>query len=247
VDTQELAVSLIRTLPGFGLALGITQLDPELVRRPMNSATLQTVDYIQTARISIRSSFEDYWAQRGKNLRHNLKRQRNQLAKQALECHVETVTSPEEVAVAVANYSELEVAGWKAETGTAVKSDDAQGRFYTQLLEAYCAEGHGRIYRFWLGGKVVATDLCIDNGSTFVILKTSYDETITNLSPALLMREEYFRELFGSGIRRIEFYGKVMDWHTKWSDETRTLYHINCYRSPLIAALQRVRRRIGAS
>ena len=97
----------------------------------------------------------------------------------------------------MAEYSKLESGGWKAETGTAVRSDDAQGRFYTRLLQEHCAQGHGRIYRFWLGGRVVATDLCVDNGATVVILKTSYDEAITNLSPALLMREEYFRELFG--------------------------------------------------
>src|ERR1035438_8940593 len=138
----------------------------------------------------------------------------------------------------------MESAGWKAEGGTAVTTDGAQGRFYTQLLREHCAQGHGRIYQFWLGRQVVAADLCVDDGSTFVILKTSYDEAITNLSPALLMREEYFRELFGAGIRRIEFYGRVMDWHTKWSDEIRTLYHINCYRSHLVAAMQRVRRRI---
>ena len=246
MDTEELGRSLIKTLPGFGLALAITQLDPELVSRPKDSAALRSIDYIQTSRISIHGSFEEYWAQRGKNLRHNLKRQRNQIAKQGLECRVDVVTSPSEVAAAVAEYSKLESAGWKAETGTAVGSDDAQGRFYTQLLQKHCARGYGRIYRFWLGSQLVATDLCVDNGATLVILKTSYDETITNLSPALLMREEYFRELFGTGIRRIEFYGKVMDWHTKWSDETRTLYHINCYRSPLIAALQRVLRGIGA-
>jgi CelD/BcsL family acetyltransferase involved in cellulose biosynthesis len=247
VNTEELALSLINVLPGYGLALGITQLDPELVGRPGNSAALQTVDYIQTSRISIRGSFDEYWALRGKNLRHNLKRQRNQLARQGVEFHVDVVTSCLEVAAGMAEYSRLETAGWKAETGTAVRSDDAQGRFYTQLLQEHCAHGRGRIYRFWLGGEVVATDLCIDNGETLVILKTCYNEAIPNLSPALLLREEYFRELFGAGISRIEFYGKLMDWHTKWSDEIRTLYHINCYRSALIGALQRVRHRIGGS
>jgi len=179
-------------------------------------------------------------------LRHNLKRQRNHLAKQAVECRVDAVTTAGEVAAAVEQYSRLEIAGWKADTGTAVRSDDAQGRFYTELLQAHCAQGHGRIYRCWLGGKVVAADLCIDNGVTLVILKTSYDETITNLSPALLMREEYFRELFCSGLQRVEFYGRVMDWHTKWSDEIRTMYHINCYRSPFVPALHRVGQRFGA-
>jgi CelD/BcsL family acetyltransferase involved in cellulose biosynthesis len=246
LDTEDLALSLIKTLPGFGLTLGITQLDPELVRRPEHSAALTTLDYIQTSRVSIQGTFEEYWAQRGKNLRHNLKRQRNQLAKQGVECRVDAVTAPSEVADALAEYSKMETAGWKAEGGTAVRSDDAQGRFYTQLLQEHCSHGHGRIYRFWLDGRVAATDLCVDNGATFVILKTSYDESITNLSPALLMREEYFRDLFGTGIRRIEFYGRVMDWHTKWSDEIRTMYHINCYRSPLVAALQRARRWIGA-
>ena len=219
LNTEELALSLINVLPGYGLALGITQLDPELVGRPGNSAALQTVDYIQTSRISIRGSFEEYWAQRGKNLRHNLKRQRNQLARQGVECHVDTVTSSSEVASAVAEYSRLESAGWKAETGTAVGSDDAQGRFYTQLLQEHSAHGRGPDLPVLARRQVVATDLCIDNGETLVILKTCYNEAIPNLSPALLLREEYFRELFGAGMRRIEFYGKLMDWHTKWSDE----------------------------
>ena len=245
-DTEELARSLMKALPGFGVALGITQIDPDLVNRPKGSATLKTFDYIPTARITIQSTFEAYWAQRGKNLRHNMKRQRNQLAKQGIECRVDAVTSPTAVAAAVAVYSRLESAGWKAERGTAVRTDEAQGRFYTQLLQDHCAAGHGRIYQLWLGGKIVAADLCVEDGATFVILKTSYDETIPNLSPALLMREEYFRDIFASGLRRIEFYGRVMDWHTKWSDEIRTMYHINCYRSPLINTLHNFRRRVTA-
>lgn len=246
MDTEKLALSLVKALPGFGVALGITQLDPELIARPAGSPVLETIDYIQTARISIRGSFSDYWAARGKNLRHNLKRQRNQLAKQGVECRVDSITLPSDAAAAVEQYSNLETAGWKAEQGTAVGSDDAQGRFYTQMLQAHCAEGRGRIYRLWLGDKVAAVDLCVDDGVTFVILKTSYDETIQGLSPALLMREEYFPALFASGLQRIEFYGRVMDWHTKWSDEIRTMYHINCYRSPLVPALQGMRRRMSA-
>lgn len=244
-DTEALAESLLKSLPGLVMALGITQVDPDLVKRPADSATIKTLDYIPTARITIHGSFEEYWAQRGKNLRHNLKRQRNQLAKQGIELRVEKVTSPAEVLAAMEDYSALETAGWKAESGTAVRTGEAQGRFYIELLQDHCARGHGRIYRLWLGGKLAASDLCVDDGVTFIVLKTSYDETIPNLSPALLMREEYFRELFGCGLRRIEFYGRVMEWHTKWSDEMRTMYHINCFRSPVIAALNRVRRKVS--
>jgi CelD/BcsL family acetyltransferase involved in cellulose biosynthesis len=246
-DTEELARSLIKALPGFGLTLGITQLDPDLFKRPEDSDTLNTINYIQTARITIRGTFEEYWARRGKNLRHNLKRQRNQLAQQGIECRVEAVTSRSDVAAAVAEYAKLETAGWKAESGTAVRSGDRQGRFYRQLLEDHCVQRHGRIYQLRLGGRIAAADLCIDNGSTLVVLKTSYDETMSNLSPALLMRQEYFRELFGAGLRRIEFYGRVMEWHTKWSDEIRTMFHINCFRSSVFAALHRVRRGVKST
>jgi len=61
-----------------------------------------------------------------------------------------------------------------------------------------------------------------------IILKTTYDETITTSSPAMLMRQDAFEFIFSNQlVEKIEFYGKVMDWHTKWSEEIRILYHIN--------------------
>ncbi len=49
--------------------------------------------------------------------------------------------------------------------------------------------------------------------------------------PAFLMREDAFRGLFAAGrIKRIEFFGKLMEWHTRWTDNARTLYHVNYFR-----------------
>ena len=55
-NTEDLATSLVRALPGFTLALGISQVDPELVMRPTDTPTLQTVDYIQTSRVTVRGA-----------------------------------------------------------------------------------------------------------------------------------------------------------------------------------------------
>ena len=45
------------------------------------------------------------------------------------------------------------------------------------------------------------------------------------------MRQEAFKQLFDDGeLKRIEFYGKAMEWHKSLSDELRTMYHINKYR-----------------
>lgn len=231
-DTLETLVpSLLRALPRFALAVGITQQDPELVPRPRDGATVQTLDYIQTSRVTISSTFDEYWAERGKNLRNNMKRQRSRLEKDDVALGFDSVTSAPDVAKAIDDYGRLESSGWKGTEGTAIHPGNAQGRFYRALLEEFCRRGAGSIHRLCYAGSVVAADLCVANRETLIVLKTTYDETIKDSSPASLLRQEYFRKIFDEArIRRIEFYGKVMDWHTKWTDEVRTLYHVNFYR-----------------
>ena len=237
-DTAALAQALFDQLPLSCQIFSITQQDPDILARPGSQPLLRTLDYIDTARITVDMDFDDYWAARGKNLRHNMKRQRNRLGREDVHLQLEVLTGPEEMRAGVKSYGDLESLGWKTEKGTAVHIDNAQGRFYAALLEDYAATGNARIYRYHYNDTLAAVDLCVWNESAFVILKTTYDETMKTSSPALLMRREYFPPIFDKReVGRIEFYGKVMDWHTKWSDEIRTLYHINAYRSATVAKL----------
>ena len=255
-DIAAAAHSLLPRLPGLALTLGLTQIDPHLLPRPPDSAAQQSLDYVATAHVPVQGPFDAYWEARGKNLRQNTKKQRNKLLAEGTTTQLECLTRPDEMAAALLDYGQLESAGWKAGTGTAVAPDNAQGRFYRAMLEGFAAQGHARIYRYRFGDKVVATDLCIDNGSVIVILKTAYDESYRTISPSILMRQEEFAALFdgaGSGpsegserierIERIEFYGKVMEWHTRWTDLQRTLYHLNVYRWPLLQRLHALRQR----
>lgn len=237
VAPEALLDSLLEALPGLPLLLGLTQCDPLLVARPTGMGRTRTLDYIATARVSLGTSFENYWQARGKNLRNNLKKQRNRLAQEGIATRLELLAQPQDMAAAVADYGRLETTGWKAQNGSAVGAGNAQGRFYTRLLEAFAQQGQARVYRYWFGERLAAMDLCIVERDCIVILKTAYDESIpSGFSPALLMREEACRELFDAGrFARIEFYGRVMEWHTRWTDEVRTLYHLNHYRWPLLA------------
>lgn len=106
------------------------------------------------------------------------------------------------------------------------------------------------MYRYWYNDKIAAMDLCIEGNGSFIILKTTYDESISDkTSPALLMRQETFKQLFNEGeLKKIEFYGRVMEWHTRWSDELRTMYHINEYRwTPLLLLHDIIRRPTATS
>ncbi len=77
VDWPMLLSTLIKKLPGYPLVLGITQQDSDLVPRPQDQGTLKTLDYIQTARISLQGDFDSYWKSRGRRLRQNMRTQRN--------------------------------------------------------------------------------------------------------------------------------------------------------------------------
>ena len=240
-DFERLLSSLAKNLPGVALLIGVTQQDPGCVPRPMRSSSLHTLDYIQTARVPVTGTFDDYWSVRGKNLRHNMKRQQAKLAQDGVATHLEILTRAEEVGPAIEDYGRLESVGWKAASGTAISSDNTQGRFYRSVLEAFCRAGKGRIYRYRFGERVVAVDLFIESGGALVILKTTYDESLKPISPAFLMRQEAFRKLFEEGqIKRIEFYGRVMEWHTKWSNDVRTMYHVNYYRWPFLPKIRRM-------
>jgi CelD/BcsL family acetyltransferase involved in cellulose biosynthesis len=236
---------LLRQLPGLALGLGATQLDSRLQTRPPDGPTLRTQDYIQTSWVDINCSFDAYWESRGKNLKQNTRKQRNKLKTEGTETTLECITAPADVAQAMLDYGRLESAGWKASDGTAVHPDNAQGRFYREMLENLCAIGRGRIYRYRFGDKVVAMDLCIHDDTAIVILKTTYDESYKTVSPSTLMRQDEFQQLFDERrFERIEFFGKVMEWHTRWTDNTRAVYHANVYRHALVLRLLGLRERL---
>ena len=180
-------------------------------------------------------------AARGKNLRHNMKRQRARLEKEGVKTRLEVLTAREDMEQAVTDYGLLESAGWKAAGNTAIAAGNVQGRFYRSMLEAFAAQGKARVYQYRFNERIVAMDLCIVGGGALIILKTTYDEAYKAVSPAFLMREQAFRQLFEKKeVDRIEFYGKVMEWHTRWTDEVRTMYHVNRYRWPAISATRRL-------
>lgn len=239
LDCGELLARLAGALPGFALQIGLTQCDPLLLPRMADAGRMRSLDYIDTARVPVSGSFDAYWLARGKNLRANLRKQRTRLGADGVTTRLEVAHAPQEMAAAVADYGRLESSGWKARDGTAVDAGNAQGRFYTRMLEAMARTGTARVYRYRFGERLVAMDLCILERDTIVILKTAYDESAGGaLSPALLMREEACRALFDEGrFARIEFYGRVMEWHTRWTDDIRTLYHLNHYRWPALARL----------
>jgi hypothetical protein len=199
---------------------------------------------MQTAYVPVTSDFKAYWDARH-NLKANLKKQRNKLAREGITPRIEAVREAEQMRAAIVDYAHLEARGWKSTH--AVREDNAQGRFYTALLEHLARRGEATVYRYFFNDRLVATDLCVHRDGVFIVLKTTYDESEKKTSPALLLKEEMLQELFQDGrTARIEWYGPLMDWHRRWSDETtvRALYGAHQYRWSWIGRAVQQRRRL---
>ncbi len=241
IDPSAALFELLSSLPGSALQLGILQQDPDhsSFGALLDCPQVERLDYIRTPNLPLLGTYEQYWANRSGNLRHNLSRQLKRLAEKGRNLELIARTTPAEMAAAIREYGRLEAAGWKGREGTAVTENNAQGRFYLQILEAFSATGQGLVYQLLLDGAVVASDLCLMHRGMLVVLKTAYDESIPQTSPALLMRQKIIGRLYEEKrIRVVEFYGRVLDWHLKWTDQARTMFHLNCFRNRLVAGIR---------
>ena len=242
-DPFDGTFELLRNLPGFPMLLSITQQDPNYSAFPstVSRTDVEILNYIETACLPVSGTFEAYWNGRGANLRHNLDRQKRRLADQGRTCELRIHRHAAQMADCVKIFGHLESQGWKGKDGTAVEEGNVQGCFYRALLEDFCEHKESVVYQFLLDGNVIASDLCLMRQGMLVVLKTTYDESLQGFSPGLLMRREIVRQVFGSGeIRVIEFYGRVRDWHTKWTDTKRTMFHVNLFRNRGVAKLREI-------
>ncbi|MCA9454603.1 MAG: GNAT family N-acetyltransferase [Nitrospiraceae bacterium] len=227
---------LLHDLPGFALAFSVTQQDPDST--PFNvqeNGKVKFLNYITTSKITLEGMFEEYWKRRGRNLRQNLAKQRRRLEEAGTKMNLLVTRDSRGVAECLREYGRLEEAGWKGISGTAVGAESQQGRFYKEVFENFCQRNEGVIYQLTLNGRVVASDLCLERGKVMIVLKTTYDETLEKFSPSFLMRYEIIKTLFEEGhIAVLEFYGRVQDWHRKWTDELRPMFHVDFYRNSWI-------------
>ncbi|HHC73073.1 MAG TPA: GNAT family N-acetyltransferase [Thiotrichales bacterium] len=234
------AEALVPVLPGYVAMLDVTRIDPDLYPRPRDTPRLFPMDYIPTSRIVVEGDYEAFWSARSRNTRQNLKRQRNRLDREGVVTRLEVVTDPLKMEEVVEDYGTLESSGWKGEQGTAVALDNAQGQFYLEMMRRFATRSRAVAFRYWYNTKLAAMDLCVHNGRTMVILKTAYNESLKGSSPGMLMHQEIFEWIFTNRmVAVIEFYGRTLDWHRKWTHDQRSLYHMSVYRHTVFRFLHR--------
>jgi hypothetical protein len=234
---QIFVKDLLRSLPGFGLGMSFSQLDPAFLPFVMSQLEKSTevLNYIQTARINILGTFEEYWNARPSEIKKNLDKRKRRLEREGLRYRMVSAGSPDAIHDCVKEFGELEQSGWKGREGTAVSIGNGQGRFYQAVLETLCQRGEGVVYKWLINDEVVASNLCARRQGMLVILKTAYSDDKKAYSPGLFLQKELLQFIFQERtITTVEFYGKVLDWHRNFSDDFRQMFHLTCYRNDFV-------------
>jgi len=235
---------LFAILPGYARQLDLLCNDPRFGDlRNLDGLQQQSLPHALTMSVSLRGSFDDYWAQRPRKLIQNMRRYLRRLHAEAGEPNLVVVSAPEAVGDAVARYAALESSGWKGRAGTALASDNPQGRFYSEVMQAFAAHGEAHVYELWLRDDLLASRMVLSRGGMAVMLKTAYHESFERFAPGrillLLTLQDLFERLPG-GV--VEFYTDAEADLLAWSTSQRWINHISVYRHRGLPALYRLLR-----
>jgi CelD/BcsL family acetyltransferase involved in cellulose biosynthesis len=229
--------TLMPALPGYAWTIDLLAIDPHFEPNWLGLALPRTmVRHNLTMAVETRGDFSSYWNARPNNLRKNLRRYRNRSSEHTVA--IRLTNDQTGIPAAVRRYAEIESAGWKANTGTAIGMDNLQGRFYEQVLSDFAASGQAKVVELWFDDMLAASRLLICHDRMWIILKTTYDESCAALAPGRQLLYETLQLAFPALTEgAVEFYTNATRDQAEWATDLRYICHHQLYRNPTVANL----------
>lgn len=238
IDNTDLLASLMRGLPGFVGAIDLLCHDTAYGDLPAGNTSSHSKDHALTMNIKLEGGFESYWAQRSKQLRQNMRRFERRIEEDLILPRFVCISNPVDISAAVVRYATLESKGWKAELGTAITVDNAQGHFYNSVMNRFAEFGCALVYELWFGDQLAASRLAIWSEGMIVILKATYDESLDKYAPGRMLLRDVIQSAFASHPGNvIEFYTDANADQLAWATGQRWIKHINFPRSAIAGSL----------
>jgi CelD/BcsL family acetyltransferase involved in cellulose biosynthesis len=122
---------------------------------------------------------------------------------------------------ALRRFYDLESAGWKGNSKTAIASSAQSLQFYNEIAEAAEKLGGLSIYMLESGDELLAAHFGLSYGGRYFSPKVAYDERYGKYAPGHLIVEEILRDCAERGIREYDITGQNEPWKRKWTDQTR--------------------------
>jgi CelD/BcsL family acetyltransferase involved in cellulose biosynthesis len=170
--------------------------------------------------VPVEGPFEGYMGGLDRKFRKEIGRLWRRLEERG-EAHVVYEDGSERLEELLADGFRLEGSGWKEEAGTAIRSDPAVERFYTEVARWAAERGWLRLAFLRLDGRALAFDMCLEHGGAFYVLKGGFDVAERRLGPGTLLTHHGIERAFERGLRSYELLGQADDYKRSWTALTR--------------------------
>jgi CelD/BcsL family acetyltransferase involved in cellulose biosynthesis len=121
-----------------------------------------------------------------------------------------------DIATVVAGLADLETRSWKERQGTSIRGRGLEA-FYRDLCGMLRENGWLRAHSLELDGRMIAFLLGASYRGVYFLLKTSYDEAFSKLSPGVCVFYQAMKDAFEERISRVDFLGEQASWKTEWA------------------------------
>lgn len=200
-----------------------------------NVNKITTLKHAQTLKVNLAGTFDDYWKQRSKNLKKNIKRYRNKINSSFKKVEFKIVSEKKQLLGAMYRYGILESLGWKAIKGTAIHPNNQQGLFYNTIINNFSDKKSTKIFELYFDDQLVASRISISNDIMLIILKTTYREEYKKYAPGKILLYEIIQNEFQSKqFKDIEFYTNATKEQLAWETSSRNILHYTFYKNNFI-------------
>jgi hypothetical protein len=232
--------SLLQSLPLWVLALGINVLDETVFSFQNSYAASRIANKYETAFIELPDTSDGYLGTLSPRFQHDLRRRTRKAEAEIGEVYFSVCDAPSEIPELVNLYADMESAGWKAQSGTAVVREGQQAKFYSDWLKALAEDGCAAVFSLRIGDQPAAMRLCAFDQDALYILKVSHNENLKAYGPGALHMQRLIQHIYANVSKypkKIEYYGKLAESQKHWMTGSRFIRQATTYRSQSLLTL----------
>jgi CelD/BcsL family acetyltransferase involved in cellulose biosynthesis len=179
--------------------------------------------------VAIDRSWESFENGLSSRRRQDYRRLRRQLERAGTVSFDVSSPGPDTVAAELADSMRVEAAGWKGREGSALATHATLGVFFMELARRLAVRGTLRIASLRVDGKSIATQICIEDGDRWWVLKIGYDESWSDYSPGVQLMWDVLRHAFSRGLASAELLGTAEAWLGTWTTHERSYCTLALY------------------
>jgi CelD/BcsL family acetyltransferase involved in cellulose biosynthesis len=173
--------------------------------------------------------FDDYRRSLSPNARRQIAKARRRLDREG-SVELRPLQPVGELEPVLSESFDLEAAGWKGRSQSAILSSERDSRFWRSVFRRYHELGALRFSELRLDGSLIAFCLGIVDGGRLYAMKTAYDERYSYFAPGHILRLGMIERCFEEAIEAQELLGPMIRWKERYATAARDTEIVRAYR-----------------